>query len=107
MYSNDQTQIRAGLVNYLGALLKSSNFEGKAGKQEVVAIFIEEAMKLAQDENKILDMYVMKPMIKGMVFMLQQRIQELSKLPKNQQSESLMNDYKTVISTFEKLLNML
>lgn len=107
MYSNDQIQIRAGMVNYIGALLEASSYEGKEAKQNVVAVMIEESMKLAQDENKVLDLYVLKPMIKGMVFTLQQRIQELSKLPKNQQLETSIDEYKNIINTFEKLLKVL
>jgi hypothetical protein len=107
MYSNDQTQIRAGMVNYIGALIKSSSFEGRAAKQSVVAVLIEEALKLAKSEDQTVDLYVLKPMIRGMVFTLNQRVKELSKLPKNQESDSLINEYKTIISTFDKLLDVL
>lgn len=105
-YSNDQTQIRAGLINYIGALLKASQFEDRAARQNVAAILVEETIKIAQDDNKVIDLYVIKPMIKGIVFTLQQRIQELSNLPKDQ-SQQTIEEYKDIIKTFEKLLNVL
>lgn len=107
MYSNDQTQIRAGMVNYIGALINSSPFEGRAAKQNVVAVMTEEILKLAKGEDQTVDLYVLKPMIKGMVFIINQRVNELSKLPKTQETLSCIEEYKTVISTFEKLLKVL
>jgi hypothetical protein len=107
-YSNDQTQIRAGLVNYIGSLLKTSHYEGKVGRQNVAAILVEEAIKLSQDENNVVDLYVAKPMISGIVYVLNQRINELSnsKLPKNQVS-TVIEEYKKMVDTFNNLLKTL
>jgi len=105
MYSNDQTQIRAGLINYIGALLKASKFKGKAAKQNVVAILTEETLKFTQDKDKIIDLYVAKPIIKSTIFLLNQRIQLLKDIPKNQQKENVLINYKNVINTLEELIN--
>lgn len=107
MYSNDPTQIRQGFVNYIGALLKSSTHPGKAAPQNVVATLIEEAIKLSQDENKVIDLYIMKPMIKGMIFILNQRIAELQKLPDKKASEPVITEYKNTLNTLEKLLSVI
>jgi hypothetical protein len=106
MYSNDQIQIRAGLVNYIGALAKSSPFKGKAAKQSVTSVLIEETLKLAQDENGVCDMYILKPMLKGTAFFLKQRVSELSKLPKSEAIETQVNSYKSTIEALENLVSM-
>jgi hypothetical protein len=102
-YSNDQTQIRAGLVNYIGALIASSKFENKAAKQAVTSILAEETLKLAQDENGIIDLYTVKPMIRAVIFIFKQRIQELSKLPRNEKIETQKKVYQDLINTLEEL----
>jgi len=105
MYSNDQTQIRAGLTNYIGALLKASKFKGKVAKQNVVAILAEETLKFSQDKDKIIDLYVAKPIIKSTIFLLNQRIQLLQNIPKNKQKEDVIINYKNIISSLEELIN--
>ena len=105
-YSNDQTQIRAGLVNYLGALVKSSPFQDKAAKQNVASILVEETLKLAQDDEGLLDLYVLKPMLKGMVFILNQRRIELQKLPKTIAISEQIEKYNIVISSLNEIIAM-
>jgi hypothetical protein len=105
-YSNDQIQIRSGLVNYIGALLKSSPFEGRAGKQNVSALLVEETLKLALDENNTIDLYTVKPLIRGMVLVCKQRIVELSKIQKNTTVDEQINKYKSIIILLEDIVSM-
>lgn len=104
MYSNDQTQIRNGLINYIGSLLNSSCFDGKAAKQNVVSILIEEAMKLSQNEDGKFDMYALKPLLRGTNVLLEQRINELSKLPKNI-SVKPIEDYNFIKDKLNKIIS--
>jgi len=103
-YSNDQTQIRAGFVNYIGSLLKSSHYEGAAAQQEVISILIEEALKLSQDKDKVVQLYQIKPMFRGMIFILRQRCVELEKLPKNKLVDEQISKYKNIIQVFEDMI---
>jgi hypothetical protein len=105
-YSNDQTQIRAGFVSYIGTLLKSSIYKGKAAKQNVASILVEETLKIAQDDEKVIDLYVIKPMIKGIIFVFNQRIMILSKLPKSVKIEEQKKIYQSVITSLENLVSM-
>lgn len=108
MYSNDQIQIRQGLVSYIGAIIKSSPFEGRAARHNAAAILTEEAMKLAQNqENDELDFYVLKPLIRGNIHLLKRRLQELSKLPATQEVRKTIYDYQEVIKVLEKLISSL
>ena len=90
MYSNDKTQIRQGLTNYVGALLKASREEGKSSraiKQDVAATLIEESMQLAADENNVYDPYVLKPLLRATALLLAQRANEIEKLNVSQSKE--------------------
>lgn len=106
-YSNDITQIRAGLVNYIGAMLKTMNYTERANKQLASSVMIEESMTLAQGEDGVYDPYVLKPMIRGMILLLKQRCEELSKLPKNEQVTAQIAEYTSAISTLENLVAVL
>lgn len=98
MYSNDKTQIKQGLTNYVGALLKACRTGDKtsrAVKQDVAATLIEEAMLLSADENNVYDPYVLKPLIRATAFLLSQRANELDKLDLPQSKEISSNYIRT------------
>jgi hypothetical protein len=93
MYSNDMIQIRAGLVNYIGAMIKASQLEGKEANQVIAAALIEEALKLSQLEGNSCDLFVLKPLLRANIFVLKQRCKELFKI------ESIGSDSKIAIAT--------
>ena len=100
MYSNDYKQIRNGLVNYIGSLLKACPFEGeKAARQYVAATLIEEALDLMKNEESY-DMYIAKPLLRGNKIVLQNRKNEIAKLPQS-------NGIKATIKTYEDNLDFL
>lgn len=95
MYSRDYNQIRAGLTNFIGSLIDSIGFEPRATKYEIVKILLEEALKISKDENEIVDIYIAKPFIDDLIYILNQRIQEFEKLKKEnvnvpQQNETII-----------------
>lgn len=104
MYSNDEVQIRQGLVSYIGAIIKSSSLEGKAARQSAAAILIEEAIKLAQEDDNSLNLYVLKPLFRGNLFVLNQRYAELSKMPMTPEVRKALEEYKSAINFLEKLI---
>lgn len=110
MYSNDLTQIRTGLVNYIGAMLKATKLEGKAANQTVAAALIEEALKLTQVESSVCDLYVAKPILRANVFLLNQRCNELKKLMNTFDGEvkiamaTKIKRYEEIILEYETML---
>lgn len=79
--NKEYNQVKAGLVNYTGAMLKATTFESdKAARQFVAASLIEEALKLMHDENDKIDMYVAKPLLRAISFLLLERADELEKV---------------------------
>ena len=103
MYSNDMTQIRTGLVNYIGAMLKATNLEGKAANQTVAAILIEESLKLSQLEEDTCDLYISKPLLRGVVYILKQRCAQISML-RSMDATRKVRQYRDMIQVFEELI---
>lgn len=106
MYSNDFTQIRTGLVNYIGAAAKSININNPKGqKQEIVRMLCEEALNLAKDES--LDMYIIKPFFQTMKNIMLIRIQEIEQyndLRHKKAFQDMADQYRSAISFLDNLL---
>lgn len=104
MYSNDLTQIRQGLVSYIGSCVDASPYEGRAARQTVSSILIEEAIHLSQEKKgEPFDLYVLKPLLRGTVHVLKQRVQELEKLPGSPEVKEKIKEYT---ATAESLLQL-
>lgn len=107
MYSNDKTQIRQGLTNYIGALVTASKNDSKttrAVQQDVVATLIEESMKLAADENNVYDLYVLKPLLRATMLLLTQRAKEIEKL-NLPQSKEVIQEYLRIVSSLKSIVD--
>jgi hypothetical protein len=102
MYSNDMTQIRTGLVNYIGAMAKATGFEGKAANQIVAAALIEEALKLSQVDGETCDLYVIKPLLRANIFILKQRCAQLAVLRSMAATEKA-RQYREIIQAYEDM----
>lgn len=106
MYSNDQNEIRCGLVNYIGAILNSSPYDNpKAIKHNTVAVLLEEAMKLCKDQDGIFDMYTCKPFLRATLNIIKQRYNELTSLPnKTPEINKLTEKYLTMHDILEEII---
>lgn len=106
IYSNDYGQIKNGLSNYVGSLLKACPFQGKnASRQHVAAALIEEALNLMKNEDNSIELYVAKPLLRGTNIVLQSRIKEISALPKTESILKIVKDYEDSAGTINKLIN--
>lgn len=107
MYSNDQNQIKAGLVNYMGAMINASSFKDtKAARHSVVALVLEETLNLCKDEEGLYDLLICKPLLRANINILKQRINCLSELPQDTLIKDKINSYKTIINELEKILEI-
>lgn len=95
-YSNDQTQIRAGMVNFIGSLLKTSNFDGKVGRQNVNAILVEEILKLSTEEDGTKELYSLRPLFKGCANTLVSLCSKLQNDTSKEAKEKL-EEYKSLL----------
>ena len=101
MYSQDIDQIKGGLTNYVMAAYHSLG-ETREAKQRVVAILLEESLKMAQDEDGELDIYVLKPLMRAAAFTFEQRAAVFTTL--NQ--EKAAADYKLLAQRLRKLTEL-
>lgn len=106
MYSNDQAQIRAGLVNYIGAMLKSSKFDNeKAVRHSVVAILLEEAAMLCKDNEGTFDVFISKPILRLTSGIAKQRYNVLSSTEnKTPEMILLMEKYNTIVEFLDEII---
>lgn len=108
MYSNDLDQIRAGLVNYIGACVAASPFEGKAARHTAVSIMMEESLKLAQEKaGEPFDLYVLKPMLRATSLLMKQRKAELDKLPHTQEVKQKIGEYGQLATQLDDIIKLI
>lgn len=106
MYSNDYNQIKSGLTNYVGSLIKACPYEGmRASRQYVAATLIEEAMKIIEGDKETPDMYVAKPLLRANIILMKKRINELSKLPQVAQVKEKIEEYNKCITYLTDTVN--
>lgn len=80
MYSSDLSQIRSGLVNYIGAMLAAAPQVDNKEKQHVVAaIMLEEILNIIKDGDSY-NMFAAKPLLRATSKILSSRSSELEKL---------------------------
>lgn len=106
MTDNEVRNIRNAITNFIGALAVSMPFEPRVSKQEIAAILLEEVLRLAQDENGVYDLFILKPLLRSQVAVLRQRNSELAKLSVAVAKEQIaMND--KIIAEFSRLIESL
>lgn len=108
LYSNDLTQIRAGLINYLGACVVASPFEGRAARHGVVSIMMEESLKMSQGkEGDAFDLYILKPMLRATSLVMKQRKAELEKIPRNPEVIAKMAEYEQLAKQLDVFIKLI
>lgn len=103
MYSNDLTQIKSGLVNYVGAMIKSTGYEGKPANQLVAGALVEQVLKLSQIDGPTCDIYILKPLIRANIYILEQRRATLAVLRSNSATQKA-RQYAEMIQAFEEMI---
>ena len=99
--------IREGLVQFIGALLDNTSYEGAAARQIVCAALTEEALKLATQHERI-EYYSAKPILRATLLILDQRKKEYGTLlagsPSPETDQYVMKALQD-IRTAENLIN--
>lgn len=106
-YSNDYREIRNGFINYIGAALNAvKTYEKDSARQYIVAMLIEEAINLATNEDDNIDLYSIKPLLKGCKYIFQNRITALESLSNvSPNIGKQINEYKDLINTIDNYIN--
>lgn len=107
MYSNDQTQIKAGLVNYIGAMISSSKYnDDRAARHDVNALLCEEILNLCKDKDDLYDLFICKPIFRTVINILRQRINCLKDYQQDVLIKEKINSYNLIIDELEKILKI-
>ena len=107
MYSNDYNQIKNGLVNYTGSLLKACPFNGElASRQFVAATLIEEALNLIKNSDDLTyELYVAKPLLRANVIVLENRKNKLKELPQTTSVKETIKSYEDNIEFLNNIIS--
>lgn len=108
MYSNDYNQIKNGLVNYTGSLLKACPFDGElASRQFVAATLIEEALNLIKNagDDVTYELYVAKPLLRANVIVLENRKNKLKELPQTTSVKETIKSYEDNIEFLNNIIS--
>lgn len=107
MYSNDQSQIKAGLVNYIGAMINSSKYDNdRAARHDVNALICEEILNMCKDKDGLYDLFICKPIFRSIINILRQRINYLKDYQQDVLVKDKINSYNLIISELEELLRV-
>lgn len=108
MPGGDQ-QVKQGLTNFVGTLLRSSKLENREARQKVNAILLEESLRLCRNEKGVYDLIIAKPLLKAVVLLLKQRLSRLKTVSKENYdaTETYMEKYKVIIKDIEEIISIL
>lgn len=79
-------EARQGLVQYIGALITRTGYQGAAARQVVCALLLEEALKLVTVDERV-ELYSAKPILRATKMILQQRVSEYEELLEEYEDE--------------------
>ena len=94
--------IRSGMTNFIGQAIALMPFDGKDKNALVVAMLLEEALKVAQtNKDKPCDLKILTALFKSVKIVLEQHIRELSKDP-TKENKKLILEYLDIVDAVSK-----
>ena len=104
--NNDKMQIRAGLTNYIGALIEASETSNsQAIRHIIVACLLEEAMPFLKDEEEKYDIFSCKPLFKLIINIISDRVASLEEYSNNPYVNNQIQRYKNLIEQLEEIIS--
>lgn len=73
MHSKEQENLRSAIANFLGVAASTSMYEGDRAKENVIALFTEELVKIGQNKDQTVNMQVLKPIFLSVIWILKCR----------------------------------
>lgn len=110
MYTEMQEQLRMSLAHFFGSILVNSNFKDpNLKRQSLVALVIEELLKICKTEDGQIDIVASKPIIRGANYLLENRmnniVDQLRSTSLNEEEiEEATKDLYDIVSSLNKYL---
>ena len=105
------TEIRSGLVQYIGAMLDNTIYKDKAAKQIVCASLLEEAINVCTviDDNNItkIDLFAAKPILRATIIILKQRKSDYNEYISTVTDQEMLNQIKNVILLLDESIKLI
>lgn len=78
MYTQEQEQIRMGLHQFFGSILVNSNLEDSSmRKQSLIALVLEELVKICKKDDNEIDIVAAKPILRATHYILEGRMNNI------------------------------
>ena len=114
-YDNDDnqkmTEIRAGLVQYIGAMLDNTIYKDSAAKQIVCASLLEEAINVCTsvDENNVtkINLFAAKPILRAAIIILKQRKSDYDEYLNTVKDVEMQNQIKNVTLVLDESIKLI
>lgn len=114
-YDNDDnqkmTEIRAGLVQYIGAMLDNTIYKDNAAKQIVCASLLEEAINVCTitDENNVtkINLFAAKPILRAAIIILKQRKSDYDEYLNTVKDIEMQNQIKNVTLVLDESIKLI
>ena len=114
-YDNDDnqkmTEIRAGLVQYIGAMLDNTVYKDSAAKQIVCASLLEEAINVCTpvDENNVtkINLFAAKPILRAAIIILKQRKSDYDEYLNTVKDVEMQNQIKNVTLVLDESIKLI
>lgn len=104
MPENNFDEIRNGLTNYIFSCLQALPYEGKEAKHFLVSILSEEALNISRDEDKQIEMFAIKPILRACKVIFTERIKCLKEIESSEIVKEQISEYEKLISTLTELI---
>jgi hypothetical protein len=105
--NEDFKEVRNGLTNYLFSCLQGMPYDGVQAKHALISILAEEALKLSKNENEEIELFAIKPLIRAIIVIFQERIKLLQTAPTSDAINIQICEYNTLINTLSNFLDII
>ena len=104
--NNNQLQIRNAFVNFIGAMINSSNFDNEqATKHSIVACLLKEIIPICKDNEEHYNMFIIKPLLRVLIDIFNDRISLLLPYKDEYEVANKINKYLDIIDELEIIID--
>ena len=104
--NNNEEQIKAAFTNFIGLMIDNSKYNNKqAMKHTIVTCLLEEIIPICKDENNNYDLFIIKPILRLTIAILNNRINLLQDYSSSVEVRKMINSYKFIINEFNNILD--
>lgn len=105
-YSKEQEALRSAITNFIGVAASSSAYKNDRARENVISLFVEELVKIGQNEDNTVNMKTLRPLFKSVIWILQCRRNDIVKSYKENFNQDPPIAFTQEIDTLVELLDI-